>query len=66
MAEILRSEVVKNKPVVKLSNKVEFDEVYIIAGHQGRPDAINGQKPRRNRLKGARGRGTLEKESHRY
>lgn len=62
MAEILRSEVVRNKPVVKLSNEVEFDEVYVIAGHKGKPNAIKGRKPRRNRLKGARGRGTLEKE----
>lgn len=50
MAEILRKEVVNKK------------EVYIVAGHKGQPDAIKDRKPRRNRLKGARGRGTLEKE----
>ena len=47
-----------------LCDKVEFDEVYIVAGHKGNPDAV-AQKcrdGRRNRLKGSRGRGTLEKE----
>lgn len=54
---------VKKKPV-KLSGQVEFDEVYVIAGHKGNPAAVKGKgrKGRRNRLKGARGRGTLEKE----
>lgn len=55
---------VKKRPAVKLSGKVECDEVYVIAGHKGNPDAVRGKgrKGRRNRLKGARGRGTLEKE----
>ena len=66
MAEILRSEVVRNKPVITLSDEVAFDEVYVIVGHQGRPKAIKGRKPRCNRLKGARGRGTLEKETLAY
>ena len=54
---------VKKRPV-KLSGKVECDEVYVIAGHKGNPAAVweKGRKGRRNRLKGARGRGTLEKE----
>lgn len=49
---------------MKLSGQVECDEVYVIAGHKGRPDKVleTGRKGRRNRLKGARGRGTLEKE----
>jgi transposase-like protein len=36
----------------------------VIAGHKGNPEAVRkkGRKGRRNRLKGARGRGTLEKE----
>ena len=44
--------------------EVEFDEVYIVAGHKGFPQAVaqKGREGRRNRLKGARGRGTLEKE----
>jgi len=43
---------------------VECDEVYIVAGHKGSPEAVSakGREGRRNRLKGARGRGTLEKE----
>ena len=47
-----------------LHDKVEFDEVYIVAGHKGNPLAVagKGREGRRNRLKGTRGRGTLEKE----
>ena len=43
---------------------MECDEVYIVAGHKGNPSAVanKGRQGRRNRLKGARGRGTLEKE----
>ena len=35
-----------------------------MAGHKGNPEAVSnkGREGRRNRLKGARGRGTLEKE----
>lgn len=44
-----------------LQGELEFDEVYIVAGHKGNPDAVEqaGRRPRRRRLKGARGRGTL-------
>ena len=43
---------------------MECDEVYIVAGHKGNPAAVarQGREGRRNRLKGERGRGTLEKE----
>lgn len=43
---------------------MECDEVYVVAGHKGNPAAVakKGRKGRRNRLKGQRGRGTLEKE----
>jgi transposase-like protein len=49
---------------VKLEGNVEFDEVYIVAGHKGNPAAVTakGREGRRRRLKGERGRGTLEKE----
>ena len=49
---------------MKLSDEVECDEVYVVAGHKGNPEAVKakGREGRRNRLKGARGRGTLEKE----
>ena len=47
-----------------LSNEVECDEAYVIAGHKGQPEVvkIKGRKGRRRRLKGQGGRGTLEKE----
>ena len=43
---------------------MECDEVYIVAGHKGHPEAVlqRGRTGRRRRLKGERGRGTLEKE----
>lgn len=47
-----------------LSNEVECDEAYVIAGHKGQPEVVKqkGRKGRRRRLKGPCGRGTLEKE----
>jgi len=47
-----------------LTAEVEFDEVYLVAGHKGRPDKVKakGREARRRRLKGCRGRGTLAKE----
>ncbi len=47
-----------------LSNEVECDEAYVIAGHKGQPEVVKnkGRKGRRRRLKGKSGRGTLEKE----
>ena len=47
-----------------LSNEVECDEAYVIAGHKGQPEVVKnkGRKGRRRRLKGKAGRGTLEKE----
>jgi len=62
MAEQLRQGVVSRKQAVQLTDKVECDEVYSVAGHKGIPTAINNRDPRRNRLKGARGRGTLATE----
>mgnify|MGYP001569828659 FL=1 len=49
---------------MKLEGEVECDEVYIVAGHKGNSQAVRakGREGRRNRLKGERGRGTLEKE----
>jgi len=43
---------------------VEGDEVYVVAGHKGYPEIVRklGRTGRRRRLKGARGRGTLDKE----
>jgi transposase-like protein len=38
--------------------------VYLVAGHKGQPDKVKaqGRQGRRRRLKGSRGRGTLDKE----
>jgi transposase-like protein len=49
---------------VILSNEVECDEAYVIAGYKGQPAVgqNKGRKGRRRRLKGSCGRGTLEKE----
>jgi transposase-like protein len=40
MTEILRSSVIEKKPEVVLSGEVEFDEVYVTAGHKGNPAAV--------------------------
>jgi ISXO2-like transposase domain len=49
---------------VILSNEVECDEAYVIAGHKGQPKVVEskGRKGRRRRRQGKCGRGTLEKE----
>ena len=62
MTALLRDGTVKRKVPVRLNGEIEFDEVYIIAGHKGKPECIKERDARRNRLKGAPGRGTLEKE----
>ena len=60
MIEPWREGIVARQPEPVLAGDVEGDEVYVVAGHQGFPDAVKKQG-RRRRLKGARGRGTLEK-----
>jgi transposase-like protein len=64
MTTRLREGVTERKSQTILREEVECDEVYITAGHKGNPKAVKrkGREGRRNRLKGARGRGTLEKE----
>lgn len=64
MTQELRGGVTIKKPDIKLQGEVESDEIYIVAGHKGNPEAVKekGREGRRNRLKGARGRGSLEKE----
>ena len=62
MTTLIRENVKKQRVKRKLKGEVELDEVYVIAGHKGHPDKIQGRQGRRNRLKGARGRGTLETE----
>jgi len=36
----LRAEIVARKPTPELSGTVECDEVYIVAGHKGHPEAV--------------------------
>jgi transposase-like protein len=62
MAEVLRGGIVKRRSNGRMSGVVECDEVYVVAGPKGRPDRIQGRAPRRRRLQGAPGRGTLAKE----
>ena len=64
MTKQLRQGIMEKQPEPELSEEVECDEVYITAGHKGNAEAVKkkGRKGRRNKLKGARGRGTLEKE----
>lgn len=64
MTRDIRSAIFSSTPDMILSGEVEFDELYLVAGHKGNPDAVSkkGRLGRRNRLKGARGRGTLAKE----
>jgi transposase-like protein len=40
MAQVLRSGVVEKKPEVALSGVVECDEVYVVAGRKGQPEAV--------------------------
>ena len=64
MASQLREGIVQRKPEVTLSGEVECDEVYVVAGHKGHPEAVRkkGGPAAGRRLKGAPGRGTLAKE----
>jgi transposase-like protein len=49
---------------VTLSNEVECDEAYVIAGHKGQPEVVKKKRRKGHRRgrKGKGGRGTLEKE----
>ena len=40
MASQLREGIVQRKPEVTLSGEVECDEVYVVAGHKGYPEAV--------------------------
>ena len=40
MASQLREGIVERKPEVALSGEVECHEVYVVAGHKGRPEAV--------------------------
>jgi len=40
MVDQLRKGIVDAQPVVQLEGEVELDEVYIVAGHKGNPEAV--------------------------
>lgn len=40
MASQLREGIVQRKPEITLSGEVECDEVYVVAGHKGHPEAV--------------------------
>ena len=44
MTRQLRQGVVIRKPEAKLNEEVECDEVYVVAGHKGHPEAVK-KKP---------------------
>jgi transposase-like protein len=60
----IAKEIIARKPGCQLSGVVECDEVYVKAGHKGHPESVcrKNRSGRRRALKGAPGRGTLEKE----
>jgi transposase-like protein len=62
MTSLLGEGVYEKKPKVTLSGEVEIDELYVIAGHKGNPEAVKKKRRKgsRRRLKGKRGRGTAQ------
>ena len=50
MTTALREGIVVKTPEITLSGEVEMDEVYIVAGHKGQPEAV--------KKKGAKAGGT--------
>lgn len=47
MTKQLRQGIVIRRPKVQLAGEVECDEVYIVAGHKGHPDAVK-KRPKRS------------------
>jgi transposase-like protein len=46
MTAQLRQAIVKHQPEVQLAGEVEFDEVYVSAGHKGQPAVVKKRPPR--------------------
>jgi hypothetical protein len=46
MTSELRQAVADKRPEVELSGAVEFDEVYVTAGHKGQPDQVKKRAQR--------------------
>ena len=63
----LREGIVKKKPSVTLSADVECDEIYLIAGHKGHPEAVQkkGEKDDGTVSKGHVDEGPWRERSHR-
>lgn len=63
----LRQGIVDNKPEVQLSGTVEFDEVYVTAGHKGQPEVVQkrGEKDADTSSKGFGVGAPLSKKSRR-
>ena len=40
MTSLLREGVYEKRPQVVLEGEVEFDELYLVAGHKGKPDSV--------------------------
>ncbi len=40
MTTLLRDGIIQRRPEVTLSGEVECDEVYVVAGHKGHPEAV--------------------------
>lgn len=40
MSNVLRTGLVENKPEPELTGEVECDEVYVVAGHKGKPESV--------------------------
>src|SRR3954453_12718525 len=64
MTTTLRQGIIERRPEPALAGEVECDEVSVVAGPKGNPEAVRnqGRAGRRRRLKGERGRGTLAQE----
>jgi transposase-like protein len=45
MTEVLRHGIVAKTPEVVLSGDIEFDELYVVAGHKGNPEAVRAKGP---------------------
>ena len=68
MTEQLRQGVVARKPERKLSEQVECDELYVVAGHKGESKLARkkGVKVEVTVWKGLVGKGLLRKRNHPY
>ena len=66
MATLLRQGIVQRNPEVKLSGTVECDEVYVTAGHKGKPEAVlkKGAKDGGIASKGFVAEARLRRKSH--